>query len=55
MVPENANGGHITLHHTTESDAFAKGEFLVEFTGQPDNAYHFKSVSPSSLSIRCTE
>ena len=43
-VPENANGGHITLRETTESDAFANGEFLVEFTGQPDNAYHFKSV-----------
>jgi hypothetical protein len=47
-TPVNAVGGHITLVHTSASQAFANGEFLVEFTGQPDNAYHLKFVAMSS-------
>ena len=48
-TPENAVGGHITLVHT--SQAFANPQFLVEFTGQPDNTYHFKSVAILSLTF----
>jgi hypothetical protein len=43
-TPVNAVDGHITLTKTAVNQAFAHGEFFVEFTGQPDNAYHLKSV-----------
>ena len=41
-VPTNAVGGHITLVFT--KTPFATSEFLVAFSGQPDNSYVFKLV-----------
>jgi hypothetical protein len=43
-TPVNAVGGHITLVNTPADQAFATGEFLTEFTGQPENSYHLKHV-----------
>jgi hypothetical protein len=42
--PVDAVGGHITLVKTTQNQAFANGEFLVEFTGLADNTYNLKFV-----------
>ena len=40
--PTDAVGGHIIL--TSTSTPFATGDFLVAFSGQPDNSYVFKFV-----------
>ncbi|KAG6833635.1 hypothetical protein H0H87_004262 [Tephrocybe sp. NHM501043] len=32
-------GAHITLQTRSVNDAFPQGEFLVQFTGQPDGSY----------------
>jgi hypothetical protein len=44
-TPVDAVGGHITL---VKNPTFTNGEFLVEFSGQPDNTYHLKFVTISS-------
>jgi len=50
-TPVNAVGSHITLVKTTASQAFAVGEFFVEFTGLADSTYHLKFVTVSSPAI----
>ena len=50
-TPVDAVGGHITLVETPASQAFTNPQFLVEFTGQPDNTYHFKSVTTTSFTF----
>jgi hypothetical protein len=47
-TPVDAVDSHITLTKTTVNQAFANGEFFVESTGQPNNAYHLKSVTTLS-------
>lgn len=44
-TPVDAVGGHITLVKTPASQAFASGEFIVEFTGLADSTYHLKYVT----------
>jgi len=43
--------GHITLVSTPQGVAFAKGEFLVEFTGQPDDTYRIKAVGDQDRAL----
>jgi hypothetical protein len=40
--PENIVGGQIALRLVRNDRPFANGEFLVAFTGQPDNTYNIK-------------
>jgi len=51
-TPVNAVGGHITLVNTPADQAFATGEFLTEFTGQPENSYHLKLTADTARSLQ---
>jgi len=51
-TPVNAVGGQITLLQTPASQAFTNPAFLVEFTGQPDNAYHFKMTADTAHELQ---
>jgi len=49
--PVNAENGHISLVQTPVNDAFAQGEFLIEFTGQPENTHHIKQVADTERKL----
>jgi len=53
-TPVNAEtqGGHLVLKQTDGNTAFAKGEFLVQFTGKPDNTYNIKMTVPTDHSVQ---
>jgi len=48
--PTNSVGGHITLNFT--KTPFADSEFLVAFSGQPDNSYVFKMTADTAHNLQ---
>ncbi|KAF5388173.1 hypothetical protein D9615_000072 [Tricholomella constricta] len=41
-------GAHVTLQQRDVNSAFATGEFLVQFTGQPNGSFHFRLAAETN-------